>query len=182
MVWQKIFVLFFGCLCFFAHGQEIVKEPIKPTSLYNFKCVTDFPSTSFLFTDDGDYFNVRIIHHNGTLYAPFFQRLLVPNEMAEIIEAAEVAKNTGDDLEFRWDKKACKWFNKEIFSCVGGGKALTTAKKEIKPWNISRTLVTTQTAGGEFKKYTLSLNYDIQGKSFEYLMDYQLHECEYTTD
>lgn len=179
MVSPKTFIALTLCLTFLAHGQKSINPATTPKNLYNFKCVTEYPTTSFLFEDDGDHFKIRILHHNGTQYAPFIQRLIVPNDMAGILEAAEVAKNTGDDIELRWDKKTCDRLNDQIFSCVGGGESLTSAKKQIKPWHISKSLVTTQTASGEFKKYVVTMSYDIQGKSYEYLMDYQLSECEF---
>lgn len=84
-----------------------------------------------------------------------------------------------DDIMLRWDKKNCKRLNDEIFSCVGGGESLTSAKKEIKPWQISRSEVVTKTASGEFKKYTVSVSYEIQGQSYDYIMDYAPHECRF---
>jgi hypothetical protein len=176
MIFSRFFIAVIVCLTVLAQGQV---KPSKPTKLFNFKCVTEFPTTSFIFTDDVDYFVVRILHHNGTQFAPFMQRLIVPNDMATILGAAEVAKNTGDDIQLRWEKKACKRLNDEVFSCVGGGESLTTFKKQIKPWQISRSIVSNQTANGEFKKYSLSMSYEIQGTSYDYMMDYQLDECEF---
>jgi hypothetical protein len=174
MDWKKTFVLVTLGLTFLAHGQT---APAKITKPFDFKCTTEYPTTSFWFADDGDHFNVRILHHNGTQYAPFMQRLIVPNDMAGLLDAAEVAKNTGDDIMLRWSKKNCTMAGDDVFSCVGGGESLTSAKKEIKPWHIGRSVVTTKTANGEFKKYTVNMSYEIQGKTYEYLMDYGMHEC-----
>ncbi len=158
-----------------SHAQDAIKIE-RP---FDFKCTTEIPTTSFWFAEDGGHFNVRVMHHNGTGYAPFVQRLIVPNDMAGLLEKAEVAKNTGDDIMLRWDKKNCKRLNNEIFSCVGGGESLTSAKKEIKPWHISRSESVTKTANGEFKKQTVNLSYEIQGQSYDYMMDYAPHECRF---
>lgn len=170
MFWQKAFILITFCLSVLVQGQV--------TESFDFKCITEYPTTSFIFTDDKDYFKVRILHHNGTKFAPFIQRLVVPNDMSMVLEAAEVAKTTGRDIELRFAKSGCKHLNSEIFSCVGEGESLTSTKKQIKPWHISRTLVTSQTPNGEFKKYTLTMSYDVDGKSYDYVMDYLLNECE----
>lgn len=61
----------------------------------------------------------------------FVQRLIVPNDMAGLLEKAEVAKNTGDDIMLRWDKKNCKRLNNEIFSCVGGGQSSSVFKDRL---------------------------------------------------
>ena len=181
MVWRQIKVFLASLsLVVLSQGKTVAKPTAKNPFPFNFQCVTNTPSTSFLFSEDGDHFKVELIHHKGTLYAPFAQRLIIPNDMADLLDAAEVAKNTGDDIEMRWDKSGCKRLNNEIFSCVGGGESLTSAKKQIKPWRISRDLVTTLSSSGEIKKYTVSLSYDVQGKSYDYMMDYQLSECVVT--
>lgn len=181
MISKAIKQVFVG-LAFLAFGSSSWAQSngaVKIERPFDFKCTTEFPSTSFWFADDGDHFNVRVLHHNGTQYAPFIQRLIVPNDMASLLDKAEVAKNTGSDIMLRWDKKNCKRLNDEIFSCVGGGESLTSAKKEIKPWLISRSEVITKTASGEFKKYTVTLSYEIQGQSYDYVMDYAPHECRF---
>lgn len=159
---------------FLVHAQDK-----KIEKQFDFKCVTEMPTTSFWFAEDGDSFNVRIMHHNGTQFAPFMQRLIVPNDMAKLLEDAEVAKNTGSDIMVRFNKKNCTIRDSEIFSCVGGGESLTSAKKQIKPWHIGRTNVTQATAHGDFKKTTITMSYEIQGQSYEYLMDYQPGECKF---
>ncbi len=181
MVWRqaKVFLASLSLVAM-VQSKPVAKAGTKNPFPFNFQCVTDTPSTSFLFSEDGDHFKVELIHHRGTLYAPFANRLIVPNDMGDLLDAAEVAKNTGDDIEMRWDKSGCKRLNNEVFSCVGGGESLTSAKKQIKPWAISRTLVTTLSSTGESKKYTVNVSYDIQGKSFDYMMDYQLNECVVT--
>lgn len=172
-------VIFLMMVVFGFRALAQVNPETKIERPFDFICSTEFPTTSFWFAEDGDHFNVRVIHHNGTQYAPFFQRLIVPNDMAGLLQKSEVAKNTGSDIMLRWDKKNCKRLNNEIFSCVGGGESLTSVKKEIKPWHISRSEVVTKTANGEFKKYTVTLSYEIQGESYDYLMDYAPHECRF---
>ncbi len=178
MATSKAFILLvMGVFGFSAWAQVGTKPKIERP--FDFKCTTEFPTTSFWFAEDGDYFNVRVMHHNGTQYAPFAQRMIVPNDMAGLLQKSEVAKNTGSDIMLRWDKKNCKRLSDEIFSCVGGGESLTSAKKEIKPWLISRSETITRTANGEYKKTTVTLSYEIQGESHDYLMDYAPHECRF---
>lgn len=168
-----VFAIVLG-LTLLAQGQD--KKVERP---FDFKCATEMPTTSFWFAEDGDHFNIRIMHHNGTKYAPFSQRMIVPNDMAQLLDNAEVAKITGDDLVIRWNKKNCDQRGAEIFSCVGGGESLTSAKKQIKPWLISRSQSTTHTAHGDFHKTTITFSYEIEGKSHDYLMEYSTDECRF---
>lgn len=175
MVCLKSFFALILCFSVASQAQLIT----NPTKLFNFICSTKIPSTTFLFTEEPEHFSVRILHNSGTQYAPFFKRMIVPSDMADLLEKAEVAKNTGDDITVRFAKKNCQRATKEVFSCIGGGESLTSAKKEIKPWQIERSLITEQTGMGEFKKYTVTMTYDIQKKTNEYMMEYQLNECEF---
>lgn len=147
---------------------------------YFFKCITELPTTSFIVDDDATSIQIRVLHHNGVLYAPFYQRLIVPNDLSIVLDAAEVTKNTGPDFTVKFDKKDCEIKGDELFSCVGEGQSLTSLKKEIKPWHFSRAMTTTKTVRGVFNSYIVTLSYNLNGKSYDVVMDYQPHECRFS--
>lgn len=145
-------------------------------------CVTEVGATTSFFTETvGDQIQVTVLHHNGAQYGPFWNTLVVPNDLSTLQKKAESIISFGDQLTFAWKKSDCNWQEDKIFSCMGKGEVLAGDLK-LEPWAFYSNLVTSKSFAGEFKSVELVLSYYKRTQAsatehFETLMKYDLNEC-----
>jgi hypothetical protein len=140
-------------------------------------CVSEFPSTTFIIAGQGEWVDVQVIHHNGSKYVPFWDSLVVPNDIPSLKERADVIQKMGDGFQFRWKASQCKVANEMFFECIGGAEEFEVGGLKVQPWGLYVTEVTERTPKMVFSHRSVRLLMTISGKTYQVLMNYQDGEC-----
>ena len=73
----------------------------------NMKCVTEFPTTSYLAKTEGEIVTVEMIHHNGTRFMPVYSGNVTPDDIPEITKRSELLQKLGERVEVTFKKENC---------------------------------------------------------------------------
>lgn len=180
-----IFTLFIGfhrsALAIPLTSSQLLLKPVTQQPFeanINMTCVTEFPSTSFIVRQNDSKVSVRVIHHNGTQYAPIWSGLVTPHDLIAVQEAAHSVAKLGQDFEITWNRKGCNADSEMFFQCVGEAEDFLTSTGElVHPWALSIYDIVENSIYGEFRKKTVSLRFNINQKAHQITMDYMPSDC-----
>lgn len=145
--------------------------------LHGAYCMTFPPSTSFFLEEkDNDVLKLQMIHHNGVEHAPFHQGLITGYSLELMAEKYEVAKQVGNFVNFEFKKDQCK-IEENKSSCYFK-EATKIGDLVIDNLYLLNYKQTTDTPFGIFKEQVYSLQYRIDGKTYETRMTYQDSDCQ----
>ena len=165
-------------LFFSAQASSAANPPAaQPAHQPLMSCVSEFPTTSFFVVGQGEWVDVEVIHHNGAKYTPFWDSLVVPNDVPSLKEKAEVIQKLGDGFKFRWKAANCKVVNDMFFECLGGAEDFDAGGMKVHPWSLSVTEVTEKTPTQTYSHRSVRLYMTIAEKTYQILMNYQDGEC-----
>lgn len=145
-------------------------------------CVTEIPSTSFVIKQTGEKISVRVFHHSGSQYAPFWNSLITPSDLEILSEQARVVEKLGNLIEITWNAVGCEVKDPQFFGCIGDAEKLVANGLEVQPWALSVTQVEEKTMWGDFKKKNLSLRVSVDEKSYQITSDYYDKDCVKSSD
>jgi hypothetical protein len=141
-------------------------------------CMTDIaPTTTFVIETKGSNIEFEVIHHNGGTYAPFWSSLVVPNDILNLSERADLIQKMGAGFKSTWPSKNCSWTGKNKFSCFGSDDIINVQGITVKPWALYSAAITDSSFAGDYNYIEMSVGFTADDKSQSYTMRYQEHEC-----
>lgn len=143
----------------------------------NLACVTEFPTTSFVFSEDAGYVDVRVISHNGVNFTPIWKGLITPHDIPIIAQQAETMKKLGSDFTLRFSLKNCETYEKNNFFCIGKGPAKDINGLQVEPSTVSVTDIEKRVFGMVFKSKNATLNLKVNGVEHTATMDFEANDC-----
>jgi hypothetical protein len=173
---RKLVILSISLISFFANADEI----------YSWCVTADAPTTSFFTEVTADQILLNIIHHNGVSYAPFWNNIIVPNDLSILSGKADLVKKLGDQIKVVWPSKSCKWLGEKKFSCVGGAAPIYLGEKTIQPWAYYSTVIKESSFAGDYEWVEMTLSYyttdsvknRTDSESGNIVMRYYTNDCE----
>lgn len=131
------------------------------------RCVTEFPTTSFLTQEQGEEVVVDIIHHNGVQYTPFRDSLITPSDIALLSKQADLFLQLAPTMTFRWPKKSCEITSGMFFQCFGKAAPVIVNGLTVLPRYISMSEATHKLVGGySFWVKTVSVNITVNNEDY----------------
>lgn len=128
-------------------------------------CVTQFPTTSYLVESRGEELVVRVIHHNGSKYAPAISGIFTPSDLPILAKRAALAEKMADDMTFRWPLKNCKKHEGMRFECYGTDDVQEGRDKaKIAPFALYTTKLTQDGPGGKYDYLDVTLTFDVDSE------------------
>jgi len=124
-----------------------------------FKCVSGFPTTSFFVKTEGKDVLVRVIHHNGTKYAPIHEGIVVPNDIDLIKSRAELLAKLGEDFTFRFPLEECSANSPGQMVCFAGDTKVFEGQ-EFTATMLSLYTSTANLSGNEIESQWVTLYFD----------------------
>lgn len=145
---------------------------------YELTCMTEPPTTTFGIWREGEEMIVRVIHHNGTKYAPAFTGVFSPNDIPYLAEQAKLVLKMPAITTFHWPLKNCG-LKGEVFKCFGTEDVQEgEGGAKLKPFAVHTALASEETIAGKHEYLSVSLNFDVDGKSGPRLeMKYPNYQC-----
>lgn len=128
-------------------------------------CVTEFPTTSFAISTEGDFVVARVIHHNGSGYAPAISGTFTPNDLKLLSERAELVRKMKPDMTFRWPKAKCKKLGSPlVFQCFGTDDVQEgEGGAKFEPFALYSTAKTEDGIAGHYDWISIALTFDVDG-------------------
>lgn len=128
-------------------------------------CVTEWPTTSFVVSTEGEEVVARVIHHNGSGYAPAFSGTFTPNDLKLLAERGELVKKMKNDMTFRWPKSKCKKLGTPlVFQCFGTDDVQEgEGGAKIAPFALYSTSKTEDGIAGHFDWISVAMTFDVDG-------------------
>jgi hypothetical protein len=143
----------------------------------DFQCVTGMPTTSFFVQNKADKVHFTIVNHNGNKYAPFWDRIVVPQDLPILSKYAETISKLGTVFELDFDKKGCNFGDHQNFECHGTGHNITSNGLTVEPWAIYTTDVTSKTLDQTFQHKNVTFMFYVNGESYTLTNNYDVEEC-----
>lgn len=144
-----------------------------------FKCMTGYPTTSFLAETHGDEVVVRVIHHHGTQFAPIHEGIVVPNDIELIKSRAELLAKMGTDFTFKFPLEKCTVHSPGQMTCLSGDTQVLGGQ-EFTASMLSLYTSTSYVSEIEIPVQWVTLYLDVKGYDMPspYItMRYSQHEC-----
>ena len=128
-------------------------------------CVTEWPTTSFVVSTEGEEVVARVIHHNGSGYAPAFSGTFTPNDLKILSERGELVRKMKSDTTFRWPKSKCKKLGTPlVFQCFGTDDVQEgEGGAKIAPFALYSTAKSEDGIAGHFDWISVALTFDVDG-------------------
>lgn len=151
---------------------------LQAWSLTGLKCITSgLPTTSFVLEEKTDSMQLRVIHHNGTKYAPVFAGIITPSDLSLIQKSSDFWTRLGDNLKIHFKKEKCRLEENKFFTCsLPGVSDLNGEKVESLYFTTSETV--DRIPDFEFVRTTVKL-YARQGTDeYKLEMGYYDNDCK----
>lgn len=145
---------------------------------YHVICSTQLPTTTFVVQSDAEYVSLRIYHHNGPKYAPFHSGLLVPQDLKNFSEDAQIVEKMGSLVEAKWKQSQCQRKSEKLINCFGKVNSETPDGMVFQPFALYSSYIQENGIAGKLEYLELNMSYDLQGKSYQIPMKYLLQDCE----
>lgn len=128
-------------------------------------CVTEFPTTSFVVSTEGEEVVARVIHHNGSGYAPAFSGTFTPNDLKILAERGELVRKMKPDMTFRWPLSKCKKLGSPlVFQCFGTEDVQEGEDgAKIAPFALYSTAKTEDGIAGHYDWISVAMTFDVDG-------------------
>jgi hypothetical protein len=145
---------------------------------YELTCMTEPPTTTFGIWREGEEMIVRAIHHFGARFAPSFNGIYTPNDIPYLAEQAKLVLKMPAITTFHWPLKNCS-LKGEVLKCFGTDDVQEgEGGAKLKPFGVHTAVSTEETIAGKHEYTTVSLNFDVDGKSGPRLeMKYPKGQC-----
>lgn len=128
-------------------------------------CVSQFPTTSYLVESRGEELVVRVIHHNGTKYAPAISGIYTPNDLPILAKRAALVEKMADDMTFRWPLKNCKKHEGMRVECFGTDDVQEgKGKAKIAPFAFYTTKTSEEGIAGKWEYLNVTMSFDVNGE------------------
>lgn len=145
-------------------------------SLKNFTCVTEVPTTSFLFNFKNDFYELNIIHHNGIEHAPFFDGIMTVQTLNYLQSRIENMKKLGARIQFKFKKSECSRLDENRITCYKSGASdLGPLKVKDVYFNVYEN--SNSSTYGVFDDVRLNFKYRQQKRSFDMPMTFPTKDC-----
>lgn len=139
-------------------------QAAEPPSI-QMSCVTAFPTTSYLVESQGEELVVRVIHHNGSKYAPAISGIFTPSDLPILAKRAALVEKMADDMTFRWPLKNCKKHEGMRFECYGTDDVQEGKEKaKIAPFALYTSKLSHDGPGGKFETVDVTMSFDVNGE------------------
>lgn len=144
----------------------------------NFRCVTSSPTTSFIAETKGEEVRLIVLHHNGVKYMPIHQGIIVPADLPLLAQKAEVMQKLGDRFEMVFEKKGCKTYGKNLFSC-GNGRVIASGSPSAERASLVTKTATERLYDVEFEKSSISAGFKVDGTYYSIDNDFYFGDCKF---
>ncbi len=148
-------------------------------------CMTAvMPSTTFSFDTGGlspeeQKVSVVVQHHNGLQFAPFWDALVVPQDLDLLKKKSDVITQLKPEMSVSWKASKCQWFGDGKVYCVGSTDAQVINGKKVVPFAFHSSKVFDSSFAGDYTYYVLTLVFYIDDEKYAYSMKYQDNECDF---
>jgi hypothetical protein len=137
---------------------KAAEEPIELT------CVTEWPTTSFVVWSEGDEVLARVIHHNGSSYAPAIVGTFTPNDLPLLAERAALVKKMKNEMTFHWPRKKCKKLGELVLQCFGTDDVQEgEGGAKFAPFALYSTTRVEDGIAGRQESASVTLTFDVDG-------------------
>lgn len=165
---MKEFLMIMAMAAIFPAGAPAAEpgsDPAPGTGDILLTCVTEWPTTSFVVSTEGEEVVARVIHHNGSGYAPAFSGTFTPNDLKLLSERAELVRKMKSDMTFRWPKSKCKKLGTPlVFQCFGTDDVQEgEGGAKIAPFALYSTAKSEDGIAGHFDWISVALTFDVDG-------------------
>lgn len=165
MMKKAIFILFL-----ILQTATVKAEPVFAS------CITEFPTTSYIIETDKDIVTARIIMHAGPNFGPFWQGVVVPNDLKILTEYATEFVKLNPDIEIKWKSNQCTW-DDDNFYCSGKTDKVQSGVQTIDPWSLYSTRVIEKNFAGKYEYINLNFSFNMNGTNYNIPMKYSDYEC-----
>lgn len=142
------------------------------------ECITNPPSTSFLFNVEGDKAYLSVLHHNGVEFAPLINGIVTGYDLKIIKERLEYVTKMGDRFAVDFDVSTCRFDAKDDLACFFKSPAkIGSLKVENYYFSVSKEL--TRTKHGDFLSRRVSFDYRVGVHSHPMTVDYYGEDCSF---
>lgn len=133
-------------------------EPIELT------CMTEWPTTSFVVSTEGEEVLARVVHHNGSGYAPAIVGTFTPNDLPILAERAALVRKMKNDMTFRWPRKNCKKLGEMIIQCFNSGDVQEgEGGAKIAPFALYSNARVEDGIAGRQETNSVAMSFDVDG-------------------
>lgn len=146
-------------------------------ALIDLNCVTHPPTTSVYSEETEATVSFTFVNHNGSKYAPYWNSLVVPADIAHMQKKADVISQLDSTVKVEFEKSGCKIVG-DNFNCSATGKEFKSGPFTLIPWSIYSTNIEEKVVWGTYKKRQVTLAFQINRESYTLVMDYQPAECK----
>lgn len=146
------------------------------------------PSTTFSFdtsalssslSPEQQKVSLVVTHHNGLQYAPFWDSLVVPNDLLQMQKKADVILKLSNEIAVTWNASDCQFHGAGKVLCAGNTERQTVNGKTIVPWAFYSSKNLDSSFAGDFQYYFMTFVFYIDDEKYSYTMKYQDYECEF---
>ena len=156
----------------------LVTAPFAFAADINAVCYTEVGgTTTFVIETADEKVNFSVINHHGGGYAPFWQSLVVPNDLSVLEKKAEVIRKIDTGFSASWKPTQCKWTGPKKFSCMGATDKVEANGVVIEPWAIYSNVVSESSFAGDYTYVDMTVSFEVDNEDFNITMRYQEHEC-----
>ena len=145
-------------------------EPIFAT------CITEFPTTSYMIKTEKDQVIVRIVMHGGPQFGPFWQGIVVPNDLKILTEYATEFVKLNDVNDITWKTNQCTWSD-DNFYCSGQTEKVKSGSQIIDPWAVYSSRLYEKNFSGKYEYIQLNFMFSMNGINYNIPMKYSSSEC-----
>lgn len=136
------------------------------------------PTTAFNLETKDDQVHLIVTHFNGMQFAPFWNNLVVPNDLDKLKNDSDLLVNLDPMLKAYWKKSDCKLIARKKFVCSGVTSKQVSNGIEVEPWAVYSSELKDSSFAGDFDYVLVSYSFYIKGNRHEFTMKYQDSECE----
>ena len=156
------------------------KSEVKAEANFDFRCVNQMPTTSFLLNEKNGKMVLTMIHHNGVKFMPIHYGVIVPNDLPYLREKTSILTQMSDRVEFEFPKENCRKVEDEVLSC-SSGSTLKFGGYEMEALRIATSKVTETTTLSKYElnKVTLSLHIHGYAPVQDLTIYYYGSECKF---
>lgn len=151
-------------------GLKSFAEPVFAT------CVTEFPTTSFIVETNNRKVEARILMHGGSNFVPFWDSLMVPNDLGVLREKAAEIKKLDSELLVTWNEDQCTWEDDNFF-CSGKSDPIKSGSQIVDPWALYSMQLYEKSFAGKYEYIRLYFSFVMNGNSYGIPMKFAKDEC-----
>jgi tRNA splicing endonuclease len=168
MIRKSIFFISFIFASLSSYGVE--------GQLSNFTCITEHPTTSFVFDLEKETYTLNVIHHNGIEHAPFYSGVMTLSTWDYLQSRIENMKQLGSSIKAEFHKSECLRLEKNRITCYKKG-ASKLGPLEVTDLYFNVYENSDSSTYGVFKDVRTSFEYRKDGQTFRMPMSFPESDC-----